>query len=126
MKFLLADSDSIRSRSIRTILSAMGHKAGDVDSVEDGESALNALKRKKFDVAIVSADLSKMDGITVIKEMRASMALKSLPAILLSSQPSRELVIEAMSSGASSFLGHPCSVADLEDALGQALRKKKA
>ncbi len=114
MKFLIVDNDMTRIRTFRTILSSLGHKAGDVESIEGGEAALNALKRKKFNCAMINFELPKMDGLKLLTEIRGSMALKTLPVIIFSSQSSRENVMAAMSAGASSFIVHPCSVSDVE------------
>jgi len=124
MKFLIVDADMTRVRTFRTILSSLGHKAGDVESIDDGDAALNALKRKKFSCAIVNLELPKMDGLALLKEIRSSTALKSLPVVIFSSQASRENVMASVTAGANAFLGHPCSVADVEEALKKFADKK--
>jgi two-component system chemotaxis response regulator CheY len=124
MKFLIVDNDTNRVRTFRTILSSLGHKAGDVESIDDGEAALNTLKRKKFNCAIVNLELPKMDGLKLLGEIRGSMALKSLPVVIFSAQSSRDNVMAAMNAGATSFIAHPCSVADVEEVLRKIEPKK--
>lgn len=123
MKFLIVDEDTNRNRAIRSILANLGYKSNDVESVSDLKSAIGTLKKKKFDCAFISQDQNKIGGLELIKEIRNSPSLKGLPVVLVHNEVSRENVIAAGQAGASAFIGYPCSVNDVEDALKQAMKR---
>ena len=61
---LLADHHTADRKRIAALLKSAGHL---VRSVENGEQALNALERQRFDVALINLRLPIMNGTQVIK-----------------------------------------------------------
>ncbi|MCB0345799.1 MAG: response regulator [Bdellovibrionales bacterium] len=123
MKVLIVDPDTTRLRTIRSILANLGYKAADVDSENDGESALNSVKRKKYDIVFTCTKLPRMDGIALVSEIKKDKPAVSV--IVYSSEPSKEEVVASIKAGASSYFVHPCSVSDIEDSLKRAVGKSK-
>ena len=124
MKLLIADNEVSRLRNLRSILTSLGHKSADIDSVEDGEAALVKLKKKRFNIVFCSIELPRLDGLGLLKSIRENSRLKNLPVVMYSSDIDRDGVVHAVEKGADGFLVHPCSVSDVEDVLKSAVDKR--
>ena len=125
MKIMIVDNEINRTRSIRSILANIGYKSGDVDSLDDPTAALAAMKKKRFDVVFICFDMPKDAGQDFLKEIRDTNRLKATPAVAYSSEVSHQGVLSAVQMGANAFLGHPCSVSDVEGVLSQATKGKR-
>jgi two-component system nitrogen regulation response regulator GlnG len=96
-RVLIAEDD----RSLRTVLGkALASQGLDVEQTDDGRSALELLRKDRFDVAIVDIKMPSMSGLDVLKEVRA---LDDPPhVIVITAQNTMANAIDAMKSGASS------------------------
>jgi two-component system sensor histidine kinase RpfC len=63
-RILLADQHTADRKRIAALLQSAGHR---VKTVENGEQALDALERQRFDVALINLQLPIMSGTQVIK-----------------------------------------------------------
>ena len=91
----------------------------------NGEDALEAMKSRLFDVAILDIKMpGGMDGIEVLREMKRTQPL--VEVILLTGHASVETSIEGMKLGAFDYLLKPVKLEDLLVKLGQAFEKKDA
>jgi len=79
MRILIADDDEAGSEPLCACLEADGHV---VTHATDGELALEHLLSEPFDVAIFDLDMPRMDGVTLVREVRARSM--ELPIILAS------------------------------------------
>lgn len=84
----------------------------DVDLVEDGEAAFQALQSKDYDVLLTDWMMPKMDGMELIKQVRATIESPPLIVVVtsLSSEQARK---HALGSGADSFLAKPIKKNDV-------------
>jgi len=123
MKILIIDGDSSRQRVVRNILSSLNVKTTDMESATDTHSALFSLKERKWECVIVSMKMPDSDGVALVKEIKAGESTKQYPVIMLSPESSKANVVAAFESGASAFLGYPCSASDVEQAVKQATGK---
>lgn len=125
MRIFILDNEMVRLRNLRSILASLGYKSAEVESSDDPTNTLNALKKKPYNVLFVVMTHPKMHGFDIVKEIRSSARLKSLPVIVYSGEVSKENVVSAAQAGASAFLGYPFSVSDVESALKVALKGAK-
>lgn len=123
MNILIVDAEASRQRNLRSILSSIGYKSGDVESMDDGPNAIGALKKKRFDCVFIATNVPRLDGMEMLKEMRGNSRMKDMPVVMFSSEVSRDVVLNAIQTGANAFLSTPFSVSDVELALKQALKK---
>lgn len=77
----------------------------------DGESGLQTARLGGFDAAIVDIMLPKMDGLEVIRRLRAEG--NRLPVIVLSARGSVDAKIAGLEAGGDDYLAKPFSVAEL-------------
>ncbi|WP_257458528.1 response regulator [Archangium lipolyticum] len=62
----------------------LGEEGFDVRVVHDGRQALAAMAEKKPDLLITDLMMPRMDGHTLIREVRGSEALRDLPILVMS------------------------------------------
>ena len=108
MRLLLAEDEHSLSRAIITILERNGYQA---DAVYDGEEALNALESGQYDGAILDIMMPKMDGLTVLKQVRAYQ--NWIPVLLLTARSEVDDKVEGLDLGANDYLTKPFAVKEL-------------
>jgi len=74
-------------------------------AVDGGEAALKVLGEKAFSIVVSDVRMMPMDGITLLKEIRAR--LPHLPVVLMTAYAEVEKAVDAMRSGACDFLLKP-------------------
>jgi len=123
MRILIAEPDAMRQRQLRTILSSIGHRSADIDTVVDQRGLNSNIRKKRYDIIFLShAPLDGMDAIKLVGDLKAGSS-KSVPVVLFSTMMDRELVLGANQAGANGFLGYPFSVNDVEGAVKTAIKR---
>ena len=96
------------SASMRQMVSFTLKGAGfDVTEACDGQEALDHAKKNSFDLVITDVNMPRMDGLTLIKELRALPQCRFTPLLLLTTESSEEKKAEARSAGATGWLVKP-------------------
>jgi signal transduction histidine kinase len=85
----------------------------DVQAVSDGEAALAAARERLPDLIVSDVMMPKLDGISLLRELRTDPALKEVPTILLSARAGEESRLEGVESGADDYLIKPFSTREL-------------
>ena len=87
----------------------------DVDTVADGAEALDRLRRQSFSALILDIMLPGMNGLDVLRAVRADRATAALPVIVLTAKGQANDRKTAEAIGASAFITKPFSNADIVD-----------
>lgn len=82
-----------------------------VDHAEDGEEGLGLALHESYDAAVVDVMLPKLDGLSVIEELRRSKI--NTPVIILSARRSVDDRIKGLESGSDDYLTKPFSFSEL-------------
>ena len=90
----------------------------------DGLDGLFKAKSEPFDAAVVDIMLPKLDGLTVIEEIRA--ARLRLPIIVLSARDSVESKIKGLEKGGDDYLAKPFSFSELLARIQALIRRATA
>jgi signal transduction histidine kinase/CheY-like chemotaxis protein len=85
----------------------------EVETVEDGEAALDAVGRHKPDLVLSDVMMPRLDGIGLLARLRADPETGTLPVILLSARAGEESRVEGMQAGADDYLIKPFSAREL-------------
>jgi two-component system KDP operon response regulator KdpE len=118
-RILVVDDEPPIRRLLRTTLDAEGYR---VDEAEDGERALDLLRRERFDVAILDLGLPGIDGLTVIERLRRDGI--SVPIVVLSSRADEKGKVAALDLGADDYLTKPFGSDELLARIRAALRHR--
>ena len=113
---LLVDDDRELRSDVAKYLSSRGYG---VRQAADGEQALAEADRRSFDVAILDFAMPGMNGVELLKSLRARGV--ECPIVLLTGEATIELAVEAMKLGASEFLSKPISLRELDRLVRKAL-----
>ena len=108
MRLLLAEDERSLSRAIVAILQ---HSHYSVDAVYDGEEALAYLEAGNYDGLILDLMMPKLDGLTVLRTLRAKGS--RLPVLILTAKSEISDKVEGLNSGANDYLTKPFSTAEL-------------
>ena len=97
------------SKTMRDMVSFTLKGAGfDVVEAEDGVRALSLLSAgPKVDLIITDINMPNMDGVTLVKELRARPAYKSTPILVLTTEGGDEKKNEGRAAGATGWLVKP-------------------
>lgn len=96
-----------------------------VYEADDGVTALHILSRIPAPACIVSDwMMPRMDGVALLKAIRADKDLKRIPVILLTAKSGPMAVIEGINAGARAYLPKPFRIRDLMDKVGLIVGKR--
>ncbi|MCK8136233.1 MAG: response regulator [Pseudoalteromonas tetraodonis] len=105
MKILVVDDMPL----MRHVLINMLRRLDYIDIVEatDGLQALNILQNQMFDLVITDLHMPKMDGITLLDNIRKDAELKNLPVLMVTCEDSSSTVKKAINAKVSGFIVKP-------------------
>jgi two-component system chemotaxis response regulator CheY len=104
-KLVLTVDDSAAIREMLAyVLKSAGHK---VVEAEDGMDGLQKALANAFDLVITDQSMPKMDGITLVKALRALPQYKTTPILLLTTESSDAMKDEGRLAGATGWLVKP-------------------
>ena len=115
---VIEDEPPIR-RLLRTSLGAQGFHVLDA---EDGRTALELIPREKPEVILLDLGLPDMDGIELIRRLRAGGS--KVPIIVLSSRGDERGKVDALDLGADDYVTKPFGMAELVARIRTALRHR--
>ncbi len=108
MRLLLAEDEKELSHALVTVLL---HNNYSVDAVYNGQDALDYINMGNYDGAILDIMMPKMDGITVLKKVRASG--NQIPILMLTAKAEIDDRVLGLDCGADDYLTKPFSMKEL-------------
>jgi len=107
---LIADDDEDVLALVRATIERSGHE---VMAVGDGAAALSAMAERRPDLAVLDIAMPELDGLEVLRRLRADDETRDLPVILLTAQAQAADVERGFATGASAYVRKPFSPRDL-------------
>jgi two-component system chemotaxis sensor kinase CheA len=99
---ILVVDDSFTTRTLeRSILEAHGYR---VSVAVDGVEALAQLRSEAVDLVISDIQMPRMDGFTLVTEIKADSKLKQIPVLLVSSMEAPEDQERGLAVGAEAYI----------------------
>jgi two-component system chemotaxis response regulator CheY len=105
MSILIVEDFATMRRIMRSILREAGYPH--VMEADDGMSALRKLRGERIDLVIADWNMPNMTGLDLLKVMRSDEALRGIPFLMVTAEGKKDNIIEAIQSGASSYLVKP-------------------
>lgn len=103
-KILIVDDSSSMRQMINFTLKNNGYEV--VEAV-DGMDAVAKVKANVFNMVLTDLNMPKMDGITLIKELRKNPSTKFIPIVMLTTESQAEKKQEGKTAGASGWIVKP-------------------
>jgi CheY-like chemotaxis protein len=119
---LVVDDDPINRKILSLSLESEGHR---VRTASDGLRALEILQDEPVDIVLLDVLMPEMDGLEVLRHMKADGRLRHLPVIVISALEEMETVVRCIEMGAEDYLSKPFDRVLLRARLNAALAKKR-
>lgn len=121
MRLLVAEDEKQLNRLITRTLEEAGCS---VDSVFDGEAALDYLEAAEYDLAVLDIMMPKLDGIAVLKHYRSRGG--KTPALFLTARDGIDDRVQGLDSGADDYIVKPFSFDELLARIRAVVRRSAA
>ena len=105
MARILAVDDSPSMRQMVSI--ALAGAGYEVEQACDGVEALAIAQKSRFDLVITDVNMPNMDGITLVRELRAQAGYKFTPLLVLTTEATAERKQQGKAAGATGWLVKP-------------------
>ncbi|MFJ7587482.1 response regulator [Streptomyces sp. NPDC097617] len=108
---------------VRAMVISLRARTYEVDSAPDGGTALQAAADRRPDVVLLDLGLPDMDGVDVIKRLRAQ---SQVPILVVSARHYSGEKVQALDAGADDYITKPFSMNELLARLGAVTRRTLA
>ncbi len=121
MSILVVDDFPTMRRIVRSLLKELGFT--NVEEAEDGQEALGKLKSGDFEFVVSDWNMPNLDGLEMLKQIRADEAMKALPVLMVTAEAKKENIVAAAQAGANGYIVKPFTAATLEEKLNKIFEK---
>ncbi|WP_285817601.1 chemotaxis response regulator CheY [Echinimonas agarilytica] len=115
MKILIVDDFSTMRRIIKNLLRDLGFT--NTQEADDGSTALPMLKNGEFEFVVTDWNMPGMQGIDLLRAIRADDQLKHLPVLMVTAEAKREQIVAAAQAGVNGYIVKPFTAATLKEKL---------
>ena len=115
MKVLVVDDFSTMRRIVKNLLRDLGFT--NISEADDGSTALPMLKEGSFDFVVTDWNMPGMQGIDLLKAIRADASLSHIPVLLITAEAKKEQIVMAAQAGVNGYIVKPFTAATLKTKL---------
>jgi DNA-binding response OmpR family regulator len=115
---LVADDDEDILVLVRTVLERAGYE---VVAARNGVEATAAAQQRRPDLAVLDVAMPELDGLEVLRRLRADASTSDVPVLLLSARVQEDDVAEGFATGANAYMQKPFSPRELSDRVSELL-----
>ena len=116
-RVLLVDDDQLVLRGLGRVLRQHGYE---ITTASSGRDAAQLIDEHSYDVVLSDIAMPGMDGIQLLREVRARDL--SVPVVLITGSPALSSAVQALELGAFNYLTKPIAMEDVEHILDKAAR----
>jgi adenylate cyclase len=121
-RILVVDDNPTNLEVLQVRLSAQGYE---VVTAVDGEDALKRTRELEPDLVLLDIMMPKLDGISVLKELKADTTLRFIPVILVTAKSDTRDIVDGLEAGGDDYLTKPFEQAALVARVRSLLRIKE-
>ena len=121
-KILVVDDHEDNVEVLRARLESRGY---DVEGAMSGQEALDSVSRWCPDLVLLDVMMPDMDGLEVVKRLKADPTLPFIPVIMQTALDSTERMVAGLEAGADDYVTKPINFAELEARVRSLLRIKR-
>ena len=118
IRVLIVDDHAIVRRGLRELLSDEFQGAA-FGEAPDARQALEQLRKKEWDIALLDIALPGKSGLDLLKELKAEWP--KLPVLVLSAHPEDQFAVRALKAGAGGYMTKECAPEELAKAIRKIL-----
>ncbi|WP_026933740.1 response regulator [Christiangramia echinicola] len=113
LNILFIEDDEIEVMKLNRTLNSLEHNHS-IQEAQDGEMALNILRKKDRlpDIILLDLNMPKMNGIEFLRILKNDETLKYIPTIILTTSSNRRDVLECFKIGISGYIIKPLKYDD--------------
>lgn len=115
MKILVVDDFSTMRRIIKNLLKDLGF--ANIQEADDGSTALPMLQQGDFDFVVTDWNMPGMQGIDLLRAIRADAKLKHIPVLMVTAEAKKEQIVAAAQAGVNGYVVKPFTAATLKEKL---------
>lgn len=117
MKILIVDDFSTMRRIVKNLLRDLGFN--NTSEADDGQTALPMLKSGNFDFLVTDWNMPGMDGLTLLREVRADENLCDMPVLMVTAEAKREQIVVAAEAGVNGYVVKPFTAITLKEKINK-------
>ena len=118
-QILVSDDDKTCRETVRDVLASQGYRT---HLASCGREAIQVARRQFLHVVIVDMNMPDLSGLETVTIIRREVSV-AVPSILMSADPSRELMRQALSAHFDSFMPKPLDVGSLRHVVEEIIRR---
>jgi two-component system chemotaxis response regulator CheY len=123
---LIVDDSPVMRSFIRRVLTLSGFAVGETMEASNGEEALAQISAHRVDVILTDINMPGMNGEELLRKLEADGVLRNIPALVISTDATRERVLKMLALGAEGYMSKPFSPETLREELERVLGERDA
>ena len=121
---LIVDDSPVMRSFIRRVLGLSGFEVGETMEAGNGEEALAQLSAHRVDVILTDINMPGMNGEELLRKLEADGVLRRIPALVISTDATKERVLRMLSLGAEGYMSKPFTPESLREELERVLGER--
>jgi two-component system chemotaxis response regulator CheY len=123
---LIVDDSPVMRSFIRRVLALSGFEVGECREAGNGEEALVQLAAHQVDVILTDINMPGMNGEELLRRLCADRVLKTIPAVVISTDATNERILRMIALGAEGYMSKPFTPETLREEIERVLGARDA
>ena len=123
---LIVDDSPVMRSFIRRVLALSGFEVGECTEAANGEEALVQLSTHQVDVILTDINMPGMNGEELLRKLGADGILRTIPALVISTDATKERILRMLALGAEGYMSKPFTPETLREELERVLGDRDA
>ena len=117
---MVVDDTVVYRRIVSGVIEAIDG-ATVVATAPNGKIALDKLRRLQTDLILLDVEMPEMDGLATLKAIKSDEKLKDIPVMMVTTETSRTMIVEAIKIGAANYVCKPFTQEELTTKMVESL-----